>query len=121
MAARDVRFGRLSEPIGNRAREAALEVRLAADPNVESEEQKRPEQGCCNYGQHPGRGPERIEVVVDCGDDDADDDPDGDDPEREERWPEPHDLLMLPHAPKDGRSTGSQRLHTAPDTSVTAI
>lgn len=79
-----------------------LEVRLAADPNVESEEQKRPEQDCCNYGQHPGHGPERIEVVVDCGDDDADDNPD----DREERWPpvaEPHDSLMLTHAPNDGR------------------
>lgn len=76
--------------------------RLAADPNVESEEQKRPEQDCCNYGQHPCHGPERIEVVVDCGDDDADHNPD----DREKRWPpgaEPHDSLMLPHVPNDCR------------------
>lgn len=71
----------------------ALKIRLAANPNVESEEQKRPEQDCCNYGQHPANGPQRIEVVIDCGDDDADDDPD----DREERWPPvPHDSLMLP-------------------------
>jgi hypothetical protein len=73
---------------------ASPRLRLVADPNVVSEEQKRPEQDCCNYGQHPAHCPERIEVVVDRGDEDADDDPH----DREERWPpvaEPHDRLMV--------------------------
>jgi hypothetical protein len=30
--------------------------RLAADANVESEEQKRPQQDRCNCGQHPAHG-----------------------------------------------------------------
>jgi hypothetical protein len=49
---------------------------LAGDANVESEEQKWPRQDCCGRSQHPAHSPERIKVVVDCGDDDADDDPD---------------------------------------------
>jgi len=78
--------------------EAALEVPLAADLNVESEEQKRPEQDCSNCGQHLAHGLERIEVVVDCGDDDADDDPNDDGP-WDKRSPvrEHHVSRMLTH------------------------
>jgi hypothetical protein len=103
-----------------RARETALEVRLAADPNVESEEQKRPEQDCCNCGQHPAHGLERIEVVVDCGDDHAGDDPDGDNPEREERWPaaEPHDSPMLTARSERWKSRPAPSGCRAPPSSV---
>jgi hypothetical protein len=81
------------------ARSFTLEVRLAANPNVESEEQKRPEQDGCDRRQDLPHRRHRFEVVVDRRDHETDHYPD----DGQESYPVPGHAVSLPIAPVEKR------------------
>jgi hypothetical protein len=58
----------------------------AADADVEAEQQERPQKNGCDGGQDTTRSSQRVEVVINRGNNDSDDDPQG---WESTRWPPP--------------------------------